>query len=577
LGEIFDNFKEKIKNDYNRLKEDIKETVNHIREGISDAVLNKIDHFIYGFLEDISNKIHDDDSYYDYKNFASIKEATNDLKLKKFLERKVCWNDLKNPEIYKFIKKLPKIDLHCHLGGCARKPDIFKIAETYPPFQELIQIIQSFFMKKSKEDLEILFQNKPVDVVQAIYTTANINNLKAVHYANIIQYLAKNNLKGLLDSVYKIKDKSGNAHDLIKNEQSTKWFSNLGLKKYLSLGDWAGSTLLQTKEAIEKAIECLCSYGKEHNLRYLELRFNPLSYSREKLTPEDVYKFINNSIQKFRKDIIINIIFCVGKPKGAENLELREFKKDLIEIVTLIEEIIQSEEDSKGEFRPRLVGFDIAGLEDYFHEDIRYGASDIIASTRDEIISLFSKKIFISIHCGETQIYKSSMIGGKKKKFNVFINSLIQLGADRLGHALDIPEQLFHKIKRKNITIELCPSSNCHTGLFLKTPWLVLDKFKDDITVKSLEVNQLKYPLSKYLNSDLNVTINTDDPAFSKTDWTKELFLASELSIHQLDLIKIIKLIYNGLKGAFILESEKKKLELRFNQEIKSTLEELSI
>ncbi len=205
---------------------------------------------------------------------------------------------------------------------------------------------------------------------------------------------------------------------------------------------------------------------------------------------------------------------------------------------------------------PRLVGFDIAGIEDFFHKHIQSGPNSIISTTRSIIYDLFETNIFITIHCGETRIDRTLSQIKIISKHDSFIDAVMELGADRLGHALNISGPFFHKIKRKNITLELCPSSNCQTNFFSQTPWID----------KSEKIKE--YPLLKYLNLGLNVCVNTDDPAISKTDWTRELFIASALCSKPLSIEQVIKLVYNGIRGAFLLDNEKEELEKVFNKEI---------
>jgi len=563
LGESFNNFREKVKEDANKLKEDLVDMVNHIKEKGPEVIKNTIDNFINNLLDGISKKIHDDEIDYGRGNFNSVKLALNDMNYRKILKKKIYWKDFNNSPISEFIKKLPKVDLHCHLGGCARTQDLIEIAKVFPKNQDMIDKIEDFFTFYDDHNIKEFFRQNPKKIAQNIYSIENLEEIKALHYANIIQYLVDKNLVHLLECIYEIQDNSGKIINLSHKGQPTKWFSGIGLKQYLNLGAWAGSTLLQNSAAINKAIECLCNFGRQHNLKYLELRFNPLSYSREDLRPEDVYKIVKNAILKHRGDIIINIIFIANKPKGVDDLDLKKYKIKMLELVMLIEKITENQDDLKYDFKPRIVGFDIAGLEEFFHKNIHYGFTNIISSTRNDIFSLFSKKIFITIHSGETDIKENPF---KPRLIIPFIDAVIQLGADRLGHALNISEQFFHKIKRKNITIELCPSSNCQISTFLKVPWVEYNENEKN------QENLKNYPLEKYLKHNLIVTVNTDDPGISKTNWTKELFLASALSNNPLEISDIIRLIYNGLESSFLLDFEKQHLIRIFDKEIKDLL-----
>lgn len=83
------------------------------------------------------------------------------------------------------------------------------------------------------------------------------------------------------------------------------------------------------------------------------------------------------------------------------------------------------------------------------------------------------------------------------------------------------------------------------------------------------------YPLEKYLKNKLKITINTDNPAISKTDWTKEIFIASELCENNLTIEDIIEFIYNGVEGSFISKCDQNELKSLYNIEIENILDTL--
>ena len=68
-----------------------------------------------------------------------------------------------------------------------------------------------------------------------------------------------------------------------------------------------------------------------------------------------------------------------------------------------------------------------------------------------------------------------------------------KLGAERIGHGLrasDDPD-LLDFLARRDITLELCPTSNLMTGA-VRTPG--------------------EYPLRKFIENGVRVTLNADDP-----------------------------------------------------------------
>lgn len=115
------------------------------------------------------------------------------------------------------------------------------------------------------------------------------------------------------------------------------------------------------------------------------------------------------------------------------------------------------------------------------------------------------------------------------------------LKAERIGHGISSiqDEKLMQYLKKYQIPLEICPTSNIFTAHY----------------VKKIE----NHPIREFYDRGLNVTLNSDDPTFFfNTDLIDEYWnLYSKLSF-SLDDLKII--IINGINSSFMNKNDKKKL-----------------
>ena len=124
-------------------------------------------------------------------------------------------------------------------------------------------------------------------------------------------------------------------------------------------------------------------------------------------------------------------------------------------------------------------------------------------------------------------------------------DAIEHLPVDRIGHgfrAAGDPD-LMALIRRRGITLEICPTSNLATGL-----------------VPSLT----EHPVRALFDAGLRVTINTDDGAFFGTDIEKELRAASQtagFTHHELR-----QLLLNSAGAAFTTKSRRRALARRIRR-----------
>lgn len=114
----------------------------------------------------------------------------------------------------------------------------------------------------------------------------------------------------------------------------------------------------------------------------------------------------------------------------------------------------------------------------------------------------------------------------------------LSVGSERLGHALSAirDEELIAELVRRQIPLELNPTSNVRTG--------VCSSFAE-------------HPLRTYIDKGLMVTLNSDDPAFFGSSVANEYRLAHE--IHHLDRAELKMLAVNSFRASFLPEETKQR------------------
>ncbi len=120
--------------------------------------------------------------------------------------------------------------------------------------------------------------------------------------------------------------------------------------------------------------------------------------------------------------------------------------------------------------------------------------------------------------------------------------SLYHLGAHRIGHGIRAVEdrELLAYLREKQITLEICPSSNLRLGL------------SSALT---------SHPLRQLLDSEVPVTINDDDPLLLETDISHELFAVAKA--FSLSSGQVTDLIAAAARAAFLPHRERVDLETK--------------
>lgn len=187
-----------------------------------------------------------------------------------------------------------------------------------------------------------------------------------------------------------------------------------------------------------------------------------------------------------------------------------------------------------------VIGFDIAGPEKGFPPDDHMPAFQLAQR----------ENFHFTIHAGEAYGPKSIW------------KALQFCGAERLGHGVRIIDDitidndgqahlghLAQYIKDRRIPLELCPSSNLHTG--------VVDDLAD-------------HPIKLFKDLKFRVTLNTDNRLMSDVTMTKEM--QNMVDVFGWDLADMQWMTVNAMKSAFLPFDERLAL---INEVIKPRYAEL--
>ena len=395
-----------------------------------------------------------------------------------------------------WLRKLPKAELHCHLGGIA---DIGEIIEIAAGNRDRVVQCRSQLSKK----LAVWKQRADEGLIEPAHFRALRTEIPGVPEpvaTSAFILLFENDphqLEALVFGPY----------------QNQGAFCGIEFSPYETLGDLQGSGLLQSEESLRIACRILLRKAKKHHVRHLEVRCSPVNYNRGGLEPGDVARIIDAELS-LSQDLSVSLIFTASRHSEMSKV---------YEHIELAQELMGGD----GSKFPNLQGFDLAGEE-------KAGRP---GDMRQAFMPMMEKCMHFTIHAGEGQ------------KVERIWEAVYHLNAERVGHGLTLLEnpRLMDRFKDRKIAVEMCPSSNFQ-----------IVGFRDNYLPESKGMKT--YPLKAYLDAGLRVTVNTDNPGISRTDFTRELHRAARLTPGGLSLWEILLLIRNGFRSAFLGSDERHSL-----------------
>jgi adenosine deaminase/aminodeoxyfutalosine deaminase len=300
--------------------------------------------------------------------------------------------------------------------------------------------------------------------------------------------------------------------ELAKNKswlrrQVTKWIGARRARhfRYRDFEDFLDAfgvitLLLKTPEDYALATTRLAEWLAAQNVRYAEVIFAVGVLLWKKQSVEETFEAVAGAADKARSrtGVRINWIFDSVRHFGVEHT--REVLSWAIK------------------FRDRgVVGFGIGGNEaggpaEWF--------TDIFREAREAGLRL-------TAHAGEA-------VGPESIRKAVEL-----LGAERIGHGLTAIQdpEVMALLRDRRIPLEVCPTSNVATGL-----------------VAHFE----EHPLPRFLDADLIVTLNSDDPAMFGTTLQQEYVRSAQA--FGLSRQQIVQLCKNAIRYSFLSDDDKEPM-----------------
>ena len=224
------------------------------------------------------------------------------------------------------------------------------------------------------------------------------------------------------------------------------------LKKFANIQKLWGS-----EETIERLTFEACEYGAGQNIRILELRYSPdfIRGANGSLSFEKIHEAVVRGVTRAKDlDIAVGLIGIVQKilsPRDAARTT--DF-------------IIANRES--------FAGIDMADM------DIGFG----IRRFAPLMLKAKNAGLHVTLHAGEENVPEAP------QHVRVAVE---ELGAERIGHGIYIyrDPEVMDAVKRNNVMLELCPTSNLLTN-----------------SVPSIS----EHPLRRLMEAGVMVSVNSDDP-----------------------------------------------------------------
>jgi len=302
-------------------------------------------------------------------------------------------------------------------------------------------------------------------------------------------------LEALWIMINKYRDENTDVNSL---KELKRRFEYVDFIHFLKTWDWKNKYLRQYEDFTFIAKKVAEDLANQHIL-YAEIFYSPGDFEQHGLNVQKITESIRKGLDHSSDRITINLVADLVRDHGPQKglMWLHEIK----EVIEL-----------------GVIGIGIGGSEHVYPPEIFEEVYDVARKYG----------FYTSAHAGESAGPES--IWGSIKSLKV----------NRIGHgtrAIEDPK-LIQYLKENRLPIELCPISNVRTGV-----------------VKNL----MSHPIQKYMEEDLIVSVNTDDPKMFQTSLKLEYL--SLIDTFDFSLNDIKKLSENAISSAWCDDSFKSEIQ----------------
>jgi adenosine deaminase len=265
----------------------------------------------------------------------------------------------------------------------------------------------------------------------------------------------------------------------------------------------------RSPEIIRRLAYEIVEDAAKDNVHYMELRFSPQALSRIRgFELEDATDWVIAAVEQAQKDydIIVKLIVTLVRHEPVKQA------RHVAEIAF--------ERHNQG-----IVGLDLAG-DEINHSSLPY--CEIFLDAKKQGMG-------VTIHAGE-------WLGAEEVR-----TAIERLGADRIGHGVNIvmDSEVVQLVRKHNVALEICLTSNMQTGSIVRLP---------------------QHPIKDFLDMQVPVTLNTDDPTVSNITLTDEYQIAlSQVGLSYRDLYRMM---FTAVDTAFLSAREKEGLRQYFREHL---------